>query len=287
MQSRWYRSIHLENASLAHSSWEDAHSFFLSFTHSFRKDKTQHLIIGSSRSQRLSNTDRLYPVHTLAEKRTSCRKRAWEKTWLRKLLDVFILWKGTKKKTIYKQFRLAYKQVDKVICSVVWLFISLMCLWTSLVDLYLPFFLQFSHHMNHVQYIHSPHTSVVVPETRLLSDHSFSMSSCALVRRKQNSHRVVDLLSVASPAGSVLCFRLKENFGDKADNWRTMPMPLQIHLTSALGIWKTASPLLPPAPHQQDCHAANSPPTTLVNGCWQLQGRGVSDWCIIMVDRKM
>lgn len=81
----------------------------------------------------------------------------------------------------------------------------------------------------------SSHTTWIMPDTstahtllwlfpKLLSDHSFSISSCALVRRKHNSHRGVDLLSVASPAGSVLCFRLKEDFGDKADSWRTAPM---------------------------------------------------------------
>lgn len=177
--------------------------------------------------------------------------------------------------------------IDKTICSVVGLFIPLVCLWASLVDLFLPLFLQFSHHMNHVQSIRSLHSSVIVPEIQPLSEHSFSISSRALVRRKHNSHREVYLLSVTSPAGSVLCFMLKEDFGDKVDSWRTAPMSLQIPLTSALGTWKTASPLLPSAPHQPYRPAASSPPPTPVNDCWQLQGWGVADWCIIMADRKM
>lgn len=73
-----------------YSSWEDAHSFFLSFTHSFRKDKTQYLIIVCSRSQRLSNTDRPYSVQTLVEE-DELQKVAWEKTGLCQLFDVFIL----------------------------------------------------------------------------------------------------------------------------------------------------------------------------------------------------
>lgn len=99
------------------------------------------------------------------------------------------------------------------------------------------------------------------------------------------------IYSLWPPLQGLCCVSgLKKTLGTKQTTEKQRLCPLQIHLTSALGTWKTASPLLPslpPAPYQQDCHAASSTPTTLVNDCWQLQGRGVSDWCIIMVDRKM
>lgn len=152
------------------------------------------------------------------------------------------------------------------------LFIPLLCLRVSLVCLCLSSLPQFSHHMNHVQHAHSPHSFVIVPEIQPLSHHSFSISSSALVGRKHNSHREVDLFSMTSLAGSVLCFTFKEDFEDQLTAEEQLLCLFRSSLPQPPGPGRLQGPsfLLPHT--SNPCYIASSPPTTLVSDCWQLQG---------------